>query len=177
MSRIGKNPITIPSGVEVNVNGREFNVKGKNGELSWSIPHAIDFDKTDSEITFSLRQTTKEARALWGLSRAMVANMVEGVSNGFSKKMEIKGVGYKAALKGKILNLIVGYSHPVDLDIPEGLTVKMEGATALEITGADKQLVGQFAANVRAVRPPEPYKGKGIRYADEHIIMKEGKKK
>jgi large subunit ribosomal protein L6 len=177
MSRIGKNPVTIPQGVTVTLAGRALSVKGSLGELNWDIPHNIKGTVTDSEITFEPLKETQEVRALWGLSRAMTANMVEGVSKGFERKLQINGVGYRAAMQGAKLNLSVGYSHPVNLDVPAGLKVEVNDSTEVVITGADKQVVGQFAANVRGIRPPEPYKGKGIRYADEHVVMKEGKKK
>lgn len=177
MSRVGKNPVTIPSGVEFQVNGRDISVKGKLGTLNWTIPSDVEFSKTENEVSFEPRNNTKTARALWGTSRAIVANMVQGVSEGFAKKLTIHGVGYRAAVKGNLLDISAGFSHPVEMPIPQGLTVQVTDNTTIEITGFDKQQLGQFAANVRAVRPPEPYKGKGIRYADERVRMKEGKKK
>lgn len=177
MSRVGKNPVTIPAGVEFQVNGRDISVKGKLGSLSWTIPSEVDFTKNDNEVTFTPRNSSKLARALWGTSRATVANMVYGVSEGFSKKLTIHGVGYRAAVQGNLLDISAGFSHPVKMPIPQGLSVQVTDNTNIEITGFDKQLLGQFAADVRAVRPPEPYKGKGIRYADERVRMKEGKKK
>ena len=177
MSRVGKNPVTIPSGVEFQVNGRDISVKGKLGTLNWTIPSDVEFSKTENEVSFEPRNNTKAARALWGTSRAIVANMVQGVSEGFAKKLTIHGVGYRAAVKGNLLDISAGFSHPVEMPIPQGLTVQVTDNTTIEITGFDKQQLGQFAANVRAVRPPEPYKGKGIRYADERVRMKEGKKK
>lgn len=177
MSRVGKNPVTIPSGVEFQVNGRDISVKGKLGSLSWTIPSEVDFTKNENEVTFEPRNSSKLARALWGTSRATVANMVHGVSQGFTKKLTIHGVGYRAAVKGNLLDISAGFSHPVEMPIPQGLSVQVTDNTTIEISGFDKQLLGQFAADVRAVRPPEPYKGKGIRYADERVRMKEGKKK
>lgn len=177
MSRVGKNPVSIPQGVELQVNGRDISVKGKLGTLNWTIPSDVEFTKTDSEVTFTPRNSTKNARALWGTSRAIVANMVQGVSEGFTKKLTVHGVGYRAAVKGNLLDISAGFSHPVEMPIPEGLKVEVTDNTNISITGFDKQVLGQFAANVRAVRPPEPYKGKGIRYADERVRMKEGKKK
>jgi large subunit ribosomal protein L6 len=177
MSRIGKNPVTIPEGVTVTMAGRAMSVKGKLGELNWDIPHDIKASVTDNIVTFEPNRETKEAQALWGLSRALTANMVEGVSKGFEKKLKLIGVGYRANMQGAKLNLSVGFSHPVNLDVPAGLKVVVNDNTEIVITGFDKQVVGQFAANVRRIRPPEPYKGKGIRYVDEHVVMKEGKKK
>lgn len=177
MSRVGKNPIALPEGVQVTVTGREIAVKGKLGELNWSVPHEVNFDHKDNTITFEPRITTKEARAKWGLSRALVANMVTGVSEGFEKKLELRGVGYRSAMQGNKLVLNVGYSHPVEMEVPAGLKCAVNANTEITITGYDKHAVGQFAANIRAVRKPEPYKGKGIRYMGEQVILKEGKKK
>lgn len=177
MSRIGKNPVTIPEGVTVTMAGRAMSVKGKLGELNWDIPHDIKASVADNLVTFEMIRENKEAQALWGLSRALTANMVEGVSKGFEKKLKLIGVGYRANMQGNKLDLQVGFSHPVKLEVPAGLKVVVNDNTEVVITGFDKQVVGQFAANVRRIRPPEPYKGKGIRYADEHVVMKEGKKK
>ena len=177
MSRVGRKPVSIPSGVEVNLNGRELSVKGAKGQLDWTVPHEIAVNIAEQEITFEPKQTTKQAQAFWGLTRSMTANMVEGVTNGYELKLEIRGVGYRAAMQGNKLNLSVGYSHPVNMEVPQGLQVAVNDNTEIVVTGINKQMVGQFTANVRRVRPPEPYKGKGIRYADEHVIMKEGKKK
>lgn len=177
MSRVGKKPITLPEGVEIKQNGRNITVKGKLGELAWEIPFGVEATVEGNEVTFTPKKENKETRALWGLSRAYVANMVEGVSKGFEKKLEIRGVGYRAAVQGNKLNLSLGFSHPVEMDIPSDLKAVVEKNTGITITGVDKQRVGQFAADVRAWRKPEPYKGKGIRYVDEHVIMKEGKKK
>jgi len=177
MSRVGKNPVTLPSGVEATFAGRDITVKGSKGTLNWTIPFEISFEQADNQISFAMKKETKEAQALWGLSRAMVANMVEGVTTGFTKKLEIHGVGYRSSVAGNKLTLNVGYSHSVEMEIPAGITTTVEKNTQITVTGFDKQLVGQFAANIRAVRKPEPYKGKGIRYADEHIMRKEGKKK
>jgi len=177
MSRVGKNPVVLPDGVEAMIAGRQITIKGKMGELAYTVPYAVEFKQEEKEISFAPRNKTKDAQAMWGTARALTANMVQGVSEGFQKKLEIKGVGYRAAVQGNKLNLTVGYSHPVNMDIPQGLQVKVDGNTELTVTGADKQVLGQFCAEVRAVRPPEPYKGKGIRYADEFIFMKEGKKK
>lgn len=177
MSRIGIYPVTVPEGVELNINGREVSVKGKFGTLNWSVPSEVAFEQKDGAVSFEPRNKGKKARALWGTSRAIVANMVHGVSEGFSKKLSVQGVGYRSAVQGNVLDISAGFSHPVKIQIPEGLKVQVTDNTEIEITGYDKHQVGQFAANVRAVRPPEPYKGKGIRYADERVRMKEGKKK
>jgi large subunit ribosomal protein L6 len=177
MSRVGKNPVVLPAGVEATFKGRDITIKGSKGTLDWTIPFEISFEQAENEITFTVKKETKDSAALWGLTRALVANMVEGVSNGYSKKLEIHGVGYRSAVAGNKLSLSVGYSHGVELEIPAGLTAVVEKNTKITVSGVDKQAVGQFAANIRAVRKPEPYKGKGIRYADERIIRKEGKKK
>lgn len=176
MSRVGKNPVAMPTGVEANMVGRELTVKGKNGALQFTIPAEVTTAIAENEISFSLEKTTKQGKAFWGLTRAMVANMVTGVSEGFTKVLEINGVGYRAAVKGNKLDLSLAFSHPVEMEIPSDLKVEVKG-NEITITGADKQRVGQFAAEVRAWRKPEPYKGKGIKYKEEHIVRKEGKKK
>lgn len=176
MSRVGKNPVALPAGVEANMAGRELTVKGKNGALQFEIPAEIKTAIAENEIVFTTQSNAKQAKAFWGLTRAMVANMVTGVSEGFTKVLEINGVGYRAAVKGNKLDLSLAFSHPVEMEIPSSLTVSVKG-NEITITGADKQEVGQFAANVRAWRKPEPYKGKGIKYKEEHIRRKEGKKK
>lgn len=176
MSRVGKSPITIPSGVEVNMAGRELTAKGKNGALQFTIPAEIKTTIEESQVAFSLDSNSKQAKAFWGMSRAMVANMIQGVSEGFTKVLEINGVGYRAAVKGNKLDLSLAFSHPVEMDIPSDLKVEVKG-NEITISGIDKQKVGQFAAEVRAWRKPEPYKGKGIKYKEERIIRKEGKKK
>jgi len=177
MSRVGSNVIAIPDGVDIKVNGRNVAVKGKKGELNWDIPNEITMKNEDNVLSFSPKNETITSKSLWGLSRAMVNNMVVGVTEGFEKKLTLKGVGYRAAIKGKQIDLNLGFSHPVLVDIPEGVTAVVNENTEIVINGIDKQKVGQFAANIRAKRPVEPYKGKGIRYNDEHVIMKEGKKK
>ena len=177
MSRIGIYPVTVPEGVEVNVSGQEVSVKGKLGSLTWRVPAEVAFEHKEGEVSFEPRNKGKKSRALWGTSRAIVANMVHGVSQGFTKKLLVQGVGYRSSVQGNVLDVSVGYSHPVKMQIPEGLKVQVNDNTEIEVSGYDKHQVGQFAANVRAVRPPEPYKGKGIRYADERVRMKEGKKK
>ena len=175
MSRIGKQPIGIPDGVTVEVANGEVRAKGPKGSLRCLVPEGIVAKVEDGQLVFERPDDSKTARSLHGLARALANNMVIGVSIGFSKRLEIEGVGYRADVKGKVLNLLLGFSHPVSLDIPEGLDVKVDGNTKLSIAGADKQAVGQFAANVRSLRPPEPYKGKGIRYDDERIRRKVGK--
>jgi large subunit ribosomal protein L6 len=175
MSRIGKQPIAIPDGVSVNVANGEIQVKGPKGNLSCVVPEGIGAKVEDGRLLFERPEDTKGLRALQGLARSLANNMVVGVSEGFTKLLEIEGVGYRADVKGKVLNLLLGFSHPVEMQIPEGLKVAVEQNTKLTIQGADKQSVGQFAADVRALRPPEPYKGKGVRYADEHIRRKVGK--
>lgn len=175
MSRIGKQPITIPEKVDISSEKNVVTVKGPLGELQLNVRDVVSIQEEEGNILVTPKKSAPEARAFWGLYRALIANMVHGVSEGFEKRLEIEGVGYRAEEKGNKLVLNVGYSHPIELDIPEGLTVKVEKNTVI-ISGADKQLVGQFAANVRAVRKPEPYKGKGIRYADEHIRRKAGKR-
>lgn len=176
MSRIGKKPIQIPQGVEVEIKDRAVKVKGPKGEIQQEIPAEILVEKKEDKIIVSPKEWLKKTPALWGLSRALLQNCLEGVSKGFEKKLEIHGIGYKASLEGeKTLNLTVGFSHPVKLEIPEGIAVLVE-KNIITISGIDKQKVGQFAAKVRAVRKPEPYKGKGIRYLGEKVRKKEGKK-
>ncbi|MBI1362367.1 MAG: 50S ribosomal protein L6 [Proteobacteria bacterium] len=177
MSRIGKNPVTIPAGVEVTLNGRDLTVKGSKGTLQFAVPADINTNIEGKEVAFTPRNDAKTTRALWGTTRARVANMVNGVSKGFTRKLQIQGVGYRAAVAGTSLDLQLGFSHPVKMAIPQGLTVQVNDNTEIVITGADKHKIGQFAADVRGVRPPEPYKGKGVRYSDEQVRRKEGKKK
>ena len=174
MSRIGKQPIAIPDGVSVNIANGEIQVKGPKGTLSCVVPDGIGAKLEDGQLHFERPQDTKELRALQGLARSLANNMVVGVSAGFTKLLEIEGVGYRADVKGKVLNLLLGFSHPVEMEIPEGLKVAVEQNTRLSIEGADKQVVGQFAADIRSLRPPEPYKGKGLRYHNEHIRRKVG---
>ncbi|MEM7226600.1 MAG: 50S ribosomal protein L6 [Pseudomonadota bacterium] len=177
MSRVGKNPVEVPSGVEVAINDRVITAKGKLGELSYEFTDLVSASLDDGKVTVEPANESKQARALWGTTRARIQNLVTGVSQGFTKNLEITGVGYRAAVQGQVLNLQVGYSHEVNHPIPEGIEIKCEKPTSIAITGADKQRVGQTAAEIRAYRPPEPYKGKGIRYSDEIIRRKEGKKK
>jgi large subunit ribosomal protein L6 len=175
MSRIGKQAISIPDGVTVNVGSGEIQVKGPKGSLSGPIPGGIVAKVEAGHLVLERPDDKRESRAMHGLARALVNNMVVGVSEGFRKGLEIEGVGYRAEVKGKSLNLLLGFSHPVEMPVPEGLTVEVEANTKVSIEGADRQVVGQFAADVRSLRPPEPYKGKGIRYEDEHIRRKVGK--
>jgi large subunit ribosomal protein L6 len=177
MSRIGKHPVPIPAGVKVTLAGQTVTVAGKLGELERTLPKEVVLAEQDGAITVQPRGESKRARAMWGLSRTLVANMVEGVSRGFTKKLLISGVGYRAAVDGKIVNLQLGYSHDIKYAIPDDIEVKCETPTAITITGADRQRVGQIAAELRSFRLPEPYKGKGIRYENETILRKEGKKK
>ncbi len=177
MSRVGKHPVEIPAGVEVALAGQAITVKGKRGELSASLPPEVDVSVEDRNIWVRPRDDSKRARAMWGTSRSIVNNMVVGVSEGFAIDLEINGVGYRAASDGKTLTLQLGYSHDVVYPIPEGIEIKCERPTLIRVSGADRQRVGQVAAEIRAYRKPEPYKGKGIKYANEWIRRKEGKKK
>ncbi len=177
MSRVAKNPVSIPSGVTVTINGQEITVKGSKGELKRVVHDAVEVKQEDNVLTFAAREGVANGNAFAGTMRSLVNNMVVGVSDGFEKKLQLVGVGYRAQAKGKTLSLTLGFSHPVDYEVPEGITVETPSNTDVVVKGADKQLVGQVAANIRAYRPPEPYKGKGVRYADEHIRRKEAKKK
>ena len=177
MSRIGKNPVPVPAGVEVSVSGQEVKTKGKLGELQFVANSAVEIKFENGEVSVSPRDESRDASAQWGTARARIANMVTGVSEGFSKELELVGVGYRAALKGKDLQLQLGFSHDVLYPIPDGVRVTCEKPTSIKLEGADKQEIGQMAAEIRAYRPPEPYKGKGIRYVGEYIARKEGKKK
>ncbi len=177
MSRIGKHPVTVPDGVTVALEGGKVKVKGKLGELSCTISDLVSVELKDGSVVISPVNDTKESRAMWGTTRANINDMVKGVSQGFSKKMEIVGVGYKAAMQGNSLKLSLGFSHEVDFPVPAGIKIVCSSPTALEISGFDKQQVGQVAAEIRKYRKPEPYKGKGVKYAGEAILRKEGKKK
>jgi large subunit ribosomal protein L6 len=177
MSRIGKKPVTVPSGVTAQVDGQEVKVKGPKGELKHVLVDAIIAKLDDGGIEIAMREDSKEARAMWGMSRTMIANLVAGVTEGFTKKLEITGVGYRAAVQGSNLQLQLGYSHDIAFAIPQGIQVVCPKPTEIVVIGIDKQKVGQVAAEIRRFRPPEPYKGKGIRYAGEFILRKEGKKK
>jgi len=177
MSRIGKLPVTIPAGVEVAVKDELINVKGALGAMALAINPLVTVENKDGALSFAPANDSREANAMSGTMRQLVNNMVNGVSKGFEKKLSLLGVGYKAQAQGAKLNLTVGYSHPVVIDMPAGIKVETPTPTEILIKGADRQRVGQIASEVRAVRPPEPYKGKGIRYADEKVVIKETKKK
>jgi large subunit ribosomal protein L6 len=177
MSRVGKKPVAIPKGVTAKVDGQKVSVKGAKGELFFVVPDEVDVSFANDEVKVTPRSDSKRARALWGTSRAQVNNLVVGVSTGFTRKLDITGVGYKASVQGKILQLSLGYSHDVPFPIPEGITIVTPKPVEIIITGIDKRQVGQVASEIRAHRPPEPYKGKGVRYSDEFIFRKEGKKK
>lgn len=175
MSRVGNKPVTIPSNVTIDVQDHTLTVKGPKGELTRTFDPQITINVEENEITFERPNNQKNVRALHGTTRALVNNMVLGVSEGFKKTLLLQGVGYRAQAQGNKLTLNVGLSHPAEFDIPEGIEVDLPSNTEINISGADKDLVGQFAANVREIRRPEPYKGKGVRYSDENIIRKEGK--
>jgi len=177
MSRIGKHPVPVPSGVSVTVDGQEVAAKGKLGELSQVLPDEVMVELEDGQVTVRPRREDKRGRQMWGLSRSLVSNVVKGVSEGFTRKLEIAGVGYRAAIDGKILNLQLGYSHDIKFAIPDDVKIACETPTQITISGAEKRRVGQIASEIRSFRKPEPYKGKGIRYAEEKILRKEGKKK
>jgi large subunit ribosomal protein L6 len=177
MSRVGKRPVAVPSGVTANVEGQTVKVKGPKGQLQVVVHDDVSVKLDKGAVTVEPRFETKRARSLYGTSRAQIANLVEGVTKGFEKKLEINGVGYRAAVQGKNLQLALGYSHDVVFPIPEGITIVTPKPTEIVITGNDIQRVGQVAAEIRAWRPPEPYKGKGVKYANEFIFRKEGKKK
>jgi len=177
MSRTGKKPVSVPQGVTVAIDGQSLKAKGPKGELSMVLVEEVIAKLEDGAVTVTPRDESKRARAMWGMSRTLVANMVEGVSAGFKKTLEINGVGYRAAAQGKILQLQLGFSHDVKYEAPEGIVIETPRPVEITITGIDKQRVGQVAAEIRDYRPPEPYKGKGIRYANEVIFRKEGKKK
>ena len=177
MSRVGKNPVAVPQGVEVAISATQISVKGAGGNLSVAANPLVAVKNDSGTLTFSPVDESREANAMSGTMRQLVNNMVIGVSKGFEKKLSLVGVGYKAAAQGAKLNLAVGFSHPVNIDMPAGIKVETPAPTEIIIKGADRQRVGQIAAEIRAIRPPEPYKGKGIRYSDERIVIKETKKK
>jgi large subunit ribosomal protein L6 len=177
MSRVGKKPVTVPAGVTATVDGQNVKIKGSKGELSFRVPDQVSVAQENGAISVQPRSQTKEARAMWGLSRAQVANLVEGVTKGFEKRLEINGVGYRAAVAGKVLKLSLGYSHDIEYEIPAGITITTPRPVEIIVAGIDKQRVGQIAAEIRDYRGPEPYKGKGVKYAGEFIFRKEGKKK
>lgn len=175
MSRIAKQPVLIPSGVEVKLNGQHFSAKGSKGEMSMNIHEDVSVEHVDNEVNIQIEKTKNIAMA--GTMRSLMHNLVMGVSQGFEKKLELVGVGYRAQAKGKTLNLSLGFSHPVNYEVPEGVKIETPSQTEVIISGSDKQKIGQVAAEIRAFRPPEPYKGKGVKYADERIVRKEAKKK
>jgi len=177
MSRIGKKPVPVPAGVTTSIDGGTLNVKGPKGTLSLQMRDEISYEVENDGITVKPANDTKQARAFWGMQRTLVQNLITGVTEGFTKKLLITGVGYRAASQGKVLKLQLGYSHDVNYDIPEGIEIKTPDQTTVEISGIDKQKVGQVAAEIRRWRKPEPYKGKGIKYDGEFIFRKEGKKK
>jgi large subunit ribosomal protein L6 len=177
MSRIGKKAIAIPSGVTVTLQGQTVTVKGPKGQLAWTVSEEIEIKQEGAELTLTPRNDTQRARGMWGLSRTLVANMVEGVTKGYEEVLELVGVGYRAAMKGQALSMQLGFSHDVDIPAPAGITFAVPKQTEVRIAGIDKQLVGEIAARIRRIRPPEPYKGKGVRYAGEKVRRKEGKKK
>ena len=177
MSRIGKKPVNVPAGVTAKVTGQSILVKGGKGELSFTAPDNVSVALAEGKIAVMPRNDSTQARAMWGTTRSMINSLMIGVSNGFERKLEITGVGYKAVVSGKSLRLSLGYSHDVTFPISEGIAIAAPKPTEISITGIDKRQVGQTAAEIRALRPPEPYKGKGVKYADEFIFRKEGKKK
>ncbi|MDB2325164.1 50S ribosomal protein L6 [Alphaproteobacteria bacterium] len=177
MSRVGSNAISIPADVTLSQVEGSVVVKGKNGELSAPLHSDVSLSVADNVATLAPVRQTRQAKALWGTMRATINNMVVGVTTGFTRTLQINGVGYRAAMQGNKLVLSLGFSHPVEMEVPAGLTVTVENNTTVKISGANKQLLGQFASEIRAKRPPEPFKGKGVKYADEHIVRKEGKKK
>jgi large subunit ribosomal protein L6 len=177
MSRIANSPVELPSGVEVTLNGQDFSVKGGKGKLEFQIHDSVEVKQDDKVLTFEARDNGRKSKALAGTTRALVSNMVKGVSAGFQKKLQLIGVGYRAKVEGSSLHLTLGFSHPVVYQLPEGVKAETPSQTDIVITSADKQQLGQVAAEIRAFRPPEPYKGKGVRLADEYVRRKEAKKK
>ena len=177
MSRIAKNPVQMPAGVEVKINGQQVSIKGPKGANEIILHDVVEIMQDDNVLTFAPRDQHQSSMALAGTMRSLVSNIVEGVSQGFERKLELVGVGYRAQVQGKVLNLTLGFSHPVNYQMPEGITIETPSQTEIIVKGIDKQKVGQVSAEIRAYRPPEPYKGKGVRYTGEHIIRKEAKKK
>lgn len=177
MSRIGKKPVVVPQGVEVSLNGQNIAAKGPKGELVATLSELVSVVQGDDGLTLSPVDKTQDALSFWGLSRSLVENIVTGVSEGFSRKLELQGVGYRAQMQGSTLKLSLGFSHDVDFPVPEGISVDCPSQTEIIVSGIDKQKVGQVAAEIRSYRPPEPYKGKGVRYEGEYVFRKEGKKK
>lgn len=177
MSRIGKKPVAVPSGVEVKIDGQTVKAKGSKGELEVTLVDDVTVELTDDGVVVAPVGESKRARSMWGMSRTLVSNIFVGVTEGYKKELEINGVGYRAAIKGKNLSLQLGLSHDVDYPLPEGIKIECPSQTEIVVSGIEKQVVGQVAAEIRSYRPPEPYKGKGIKYKDEYIFRKEGKKK
>jgi large subunit ribosomal protein L6 len=177
MSRIGKKTVPIPAGVTLTLEGQKVTVKGPKGELSWTVVDEIEMTRGDEGLSFAPRNESQRSRSMWGLSRTLVANMVHGVTQGYEQVLELVGVGYRATLKGQALSMQLGFSHDVEIPPPDGITFVVPRQTEIRISGVDKQLVGETAARIRKIRPPEPYKGKGVRYSGEKVRRKEGKKK
>ena len=177
MSRIGKKAVAIPNGVQVTLDGQTVTVKGPKGQLSWTVAEEIEVRQDGQDLLLTKRTEGTRAQAMWGLSRTLVANMVTGVTTGFERSLELVGVGYRAAMKGNALSMQLGFSHEVDVPAPAGISFAVPKQTEIKISGIDKQQVGEIAAQIRRIRPPEPYKGKGVRYAGEQVRRKEGKKK
>lgn len=179
MSRVGKNPVDVPSGVEVSIVNGILTAKGKLGQESVPLTDAVEVALEENKVTVKPRDESKQSRSMWGTTRSLVQNAVTGVSEGFTKKLEIVGVGYRAQMQGKTLNLQLGYSHDIPFPVPEGISIALEGdrGNVIAVTGPNKQQVGQVASEIRGFRKPEPYKGKGVRYSDEYVLRKEGKKK
>jgi large subunit ribosomal protein L6 len=175
MSRIGKKPIAIPSGVTLTLQGQTITVKGPKGQLAWTVADEVEITQNGDELTLAPRDDTQRARGMWGLSRTLVANMVQGVTQGYEQTLELVGVGYRATMKGQALSMQLGFSHDVDIPPPAGITFAVPKQTEIKISGIDKQQVGEIAARIRKMRPPEPYKGKGVRYAGERVLRKAGK--
>ena len=177
MSRIGKKPIILPENVMANITGQKIEVKGPNGSRDFVTSNEVEINLNDNQIVVKPRNLSKKSRQHWGMNRTQIANLIEGVTTGFTKNLELNGVGYRAALQGNILKLTLGYSHDIDFEVPESVKITVPKPTEIIINGIDQQIVGQVAANIREKRKPEPYKGKGIRYKDEYVFAKEGKKK
>ncbi|WP_299596289.1 50S ribosomal protein L6 [uncultured Microbulbifer sp.] len=177
MSRVANDPVQVPAGVSIDLKGQDIAVKGGNGNLNFNVHSDVEVKQEENQLKFAARNGSKQARALAGTTRALVNNMVVGVSQGFEKKLQLNGVGYRAKASGKTVNLTLGFSHPIDYALPEGVTAETPSQTEIVLKSSDKQLLGQVAAEIRAFRPPEPYKGKGVRYADERVYRKEAKKK
>jgi large subunit ribosomal protein L6 len=177
MSRIGKKAVAVPAGVTATIEGQTITVKGPKGQLAWTVVNEIEVKLENGELSFAPREDNQRGRAMWGLSRTLVSNMVVGVTTGYEQTLELVGVGYRAAMAGPVLQLQLGFSHEVNVQPPEGITFSSGKQTEIKISGIDKQAVGEIAAKIRRIRPPEPYKGKGVRYAGEKVRRKEGKKK